>query len=172
MNILYKMTLGIALLLFTTALMADSYQVHRIHKLETIPMKYELAKKVMPVIRTLISTHGHIAHLKGSDNLIIKATPQSISKLREILSTVTLDNFDAKKLRKRAAENLFRKGNKLVTKTIKLQSLQAKDVVAALGGLVSNKGITVIKGTNNLKITDAPDFVDEMIRLIAKLDKA
>ena len=85
MKTIDKALLAIILLSVSSISMADDYQVYRIHKLETIAMEYKVAKKVVPIIRTLISTHGHIAHLEGSDNLIIKATPSSISNLRQIL---------------------------------------------------------------------------------------
>ncbi len=172
MKILYITVLGIVLFSLTSAIKADDYKVYRIHKLETIPMKHELAKKVVPVIRTYISNHGHIAHLEGSDNLVIKATPYSINKLRKILSTVTLDNFNSDKLRSEMSGELFRKDDSFVSRTVELNNVRAGKVVAGLRHLVSNGNLSIIEGTNNLKITDYPDFVEEMIRLITKLDGA
>ena len=170
MKIIYRSIITVIFLSLSSALMADTYQVYQVHKVETIPLKYELARKVIPVIRTFLSKHGHIAHLKGADYLIVKATPYSLERIREILSTVTLENFNAEDLRRRVSENLARKDDSKVTRVIKLNNLQAIDVVAAISMLVSDQNMTVIEGTNDLQITDSPDFIDEMTRLIRELD--
>jgi len=57
----------------SSLLEAEEYKSHRSMIVTTIPMKYELAVKVIPVIRTFISQDGHIAHVKGVDQLVVSA---------------------------------------------------------------------------------------------------
>lgn len=167
----YKTILAATLLLLTSNLMAENYKIYGSNNVETIPLKYELARKVIPIFRTLITLHGHIAYLQDSDYLIVKASPYTIEKIREILATVTVENFDAQALTKIAAEKLTkRNGSSNVTRIVKLRNLDAKNTVAALRGLVDNYNMSVVEGTNDLQITDDPDFVDEMVRMIRELD--
>ena len=83
-----------------------------------------------------------------------------------------MKNFNADELRKQLSENLTSKGKTLVTKVIKLNNLQAGKTISALRGLVRNGGLVAVEGKNSIKITDSPEFVSEMIRLIKKLDNA
>ena len=171
MTKIYKAIIAMALLSLSTSLLADNYQVYRALNVETISVEEELARKILPMIRSHVNTHGHVAKVKGADYLVIAETPHSIEKIRAIVSNYTVDNFNEQAF-KRDLSSLINHsgGGKRVTRIIKLHNLEASVVNNALRALVGGKNMSVIAGTNDLQITDSPDYVNEMIRLIRELD--
>lgn len=135
----------------------------------TIPLNYELALKVIPVVRTFISKNGHIAHVKGSNQIVVASSPETYRILEKLFSTLTLDDFNKQNLKQKLKSS---KEGLLSTKTINLKNLDAKILIPALRSLVSAEGSLDVENKSQIKIRDYPAYVDGMVNLIERLDSS
>lgn len=83
MQIIIKLALTISLFLISSTSFGQNYNSHKSMTVNTLPMQYELAPKVIPVVRTFISSRGHIAHVKGANQIVLVSKPETyrVSKL-------------------------------------------------------------------------------------------
>lgn len=156
----------------SSQLSAETYSTYRSAQVELIKIDYELAQKVKPIIRTFVSRQGHVATVKGSDYMILADTKKSIDKLKLILENLDKESFDQEGFRKLLSKVWYSRAKpELNTITIDLEKLKTQDVIPAIRALVSKIGnVDFGKQDNQIVITDFPDYVKEVERMIIKLD--
>jgi len=167
MRSILKITGAIVFFALTTNANASIYNTHKSLIVNTIPLNYELAVKVIPVVRTFISANGHIAHVKGSNQIVVVSSPETYRILDRLLSTLTLNNFNKQDLKQKLKSS---KENLLTTKMIKLHNLNAQILIPALRKLVSVEGSLEVESRGQIKIRDYPTYIDGMMKLIEQLD--
>jgi len=162
----------LALSCITFNLRAESFSTYRSAKVELIKIDFELAQRVKPILRTFVSKQGHVATVKGSNYMILADTQKSLDVLRPVLEKLDIATFDQETFRNELNRIWHSRSRpKFNTATIELKKLKAKDVLPAIRSLVSKIG-AVEYGTqdNQLIITDFPDYLDEVVRMVTKLD--
>ena len=152
---------------------SSNFNISRSITVETIPMNHELAQKVTPIIRTFIARNGHVAYVKDTNFLVVADSPLMLPKVKSILSSLTPENFDEKKFRNEIATTLIQRHKKnQITRLISVKHTKAKYLIPALSGLTSNDGgMELVANTNQIRVTDFPDYVSGMENLIESLDK-
>lgn len=176
MKVLYKIICATLSLILSAAIAlpakAMEYKTHRSMVLTVIPMKHELALKVIPVVRTFISESGHIAHVKGTDQLVVAAKPETIRILRENFDILTSTNFDPRELRAKIINELkLNHASLLESQIIELNNLEPTIIIRALRSLVSAEGaLTLMPNGRQIKVRDYPVYMRDIVKLIKKLD--
>ncbi len=172
MRIIINLAVTFSVFLFSTILFSQNYNSHKSMVLNTLPMQYELALKVIPAVRTFISPSGHIAHVKGSNQIVVVAKPETFRVLKAVFSSLTLDNFDQSGLRYQLGKQLKHDhAASLTRKVIDINNIEAKVLIPALRTLVSKEGrLSVLDNGHQVEIVDYAIYVEDIAKLISKLD--
>jgi hypothetical protein len=171
MTLTLRFAIPLLLLGMTSQAYAENYNLARSIEVQIISMDDELARRVIPVVRTYVSAVGHIAHLAGSNQLILADYSGSLAKLKTILSELELETFDPDQLARTISGTLIeRKRTNMRNHQITLSNLEPKVVAAALSGLVSQGGHLTAVSANQIEIRDFADYAKELERMIRQLD--
>lgn len=162
----------ISLFIMSSIGFAENYNSHKSMAVNTLQMQYELAKKVIPVVRTFISSKGHFAHVKGSNQVVVVSKPETYRVLKEVFSSLTLANFDQAELRFELGKQLrHNHSSSLIRKVIDINNIDPKILIPALRTLVSNEGrLAVLDNGHQLEIVDYAIYVEGIAKLIYQLD--
>lgn len=167
-----KLLITIFVISISSLAVSKNYSNHKSLVLTTSPMEHELALKVIPIVRTYISSSGHIAHVEGSNQIVILAKPETQRILSELFSSLDLQSFDKNKFKIKLKDSL---GDKrlasMTTQTIHLSGIDAYTVIPALRALISKEGqLLLINSGQIIEVTDYPIYTNEIIKLIKQLD--
>ena len=174
MRIIINLAATISLFVISSVSFAQNYNSHKSMTVNTLPMQYELAQKVIPVVRTFISSRGHFAHVKGSNQVVVVSKPETYRILQEIFSSLTLANFGQAELRFELEKQLRHShSSSLARKVIDINNIDPKVLIPALRTLVSKEGrLAVLDNGHQIEIVDHAIYVEDIASLILKLDSA
>ncbi len=172
MRILINFLAAFTLVIFSSINAASNYSSHRTMVVGTLPMQHELAIKVIPVVRTFITRSGHIAHVKGSNQIVIAARPETFRVLKNVFESLSLSSFDQIELKSELEKQLkHNHASLLQERVVDIKNIDPKVIIPALRSLVSKEGrLAISSDGQKIEITDYPIYADDMAKLILQLD--
>ncbi len=155
-----------------TTINAAVIDTHRSMEVRVFNVDKTIVKKVIPAIRSLIASQGHLASVAGTNKLVVAAKPETLTVLEDVFEQLEVTNFDQKALRKEVTSRLKSEAKKrMVQRVIQLQKLQAKSLIPAIRSLVSVEGsLRANRETNQIEIIDLSKYVDGIEILINQLE--